>query len=467
MKMNSKNSIKFGTEGWRGIIARDFTFENVEIVSIATAKYLREKYGNKLNVAISYDRRFLSEDFAKFSADVFKSCGLSIHLSSSFTPTPALSYYVNRKNFIAGIMITASHNPYFYNGFKVKAPHGGPVSEEEAQKISILVNSVMERGREIFSEGSQGKIEMVDLKDFYISGLMNLVEAEIFKKRKMKVFVDPIHGSGTGYLSSVLNFLHQNVEEIRNHRDPLFGEGKPEPTENNLQDLKKLCREFFAVGFALDGDADRIAGVDENGNYVDSHHCFALILKHLVEHRKKKGGVVKTITTSRMIDKLCKIYNLQLFVTPVGFKHASAIMSDGRAFIGGEESGGIGFLDHIPERDGSACALLLLEMMCLRKKYLFELVDELHGEIGYHAYRRIDLEGEKGEEIFEEIEENPHWFAEKIGAKLSGKMDGFKFEYEDGNWLLVRKSGTESIVRIYCEAESKERVDDILGKFMK
>lgn len=454
---------KFGTEGWRGIIADDFTFKNVKIVSAATVEYLLSKEPSNKMLCISYDRRFMSEDFAGVSAEVFSSFGFKVYLSDKPTPTPALSFYTNRKNLCAGVMFTASHNPYKYNGIKVKAPHGGPIPDEDAKFIS-------ERASEIYEEGLrrekkvEGSMEKINIRDFYIDGLIKLVNSEVIKKSKRKIFVDSMHGSGATYLSEALDLLGQEVDEIRVQSDPLFDGGKPEPVPDNLSSLKELCLKNSAPGFALDGDADRIAGFDEKGRFIDSHHFFSLILKHLVENRGFKGGVVKTITVTDMIDKLCNKYRLKLYTTPVGFKHASQIMSRGEAFLGGEESGGIGFTPHIPERDGSAIALLILDMISLKGQPLYRLIDDLHSEIGYHSFRRLDIEGERGERIWNEIESDIQSFEKKINMKLSQDIDGYKFreQKENGAWVAVRKSGTESLIRIYCEAESNQRVQEIL-----
>ncbi len=455
-------SIRFGTEGWRGVIADDFTFANLEAVSAATALWLRGMSSEGTRVIVSYDRRFMSEDFARRCAEVMATHGIKVKLSHRSSPTPALSFFIQQEKMDAGVMITASHNPYRYNGFKVKNKFGGPISDDEARVIVGYVNDILEGCEDVMGP-REISVEEVDFFESYIRALMHIPRNGIDGGGR-RVNVDAMHGSGGGWLSEVLTRFGFDVCELRGNEDPTFGKGKPEPRPENLERLVEACRTSGVPGFALDGDADRIGAVDEKGRFIDSHHVFALLLRHLVENRGLRGLVVKTVTTTDMVDKLCRHYELPLEVTPVGFKHASRLMVEKNAIIAGEESGGIGTCLHVPERDGSACAVLLLEYMETAQRSLSEWVDDLHGMIGPHYFHRDDIEVDDLDAVWSRVSKRSAEFGAELALRLETDMDGFKFRADDGSWLVLRRSGTESLVRVYAESTSQERVHQLLSK---
>ncbi|MDD2365560.1 MAG: phosphoglucomutase/phosphomannomutase family protein [Desulfuromonadaceae bacterium] len=460
--------IKFGTDGWRGVIAKEFTFENLSRVAQATMDYLnREGLGNR-GIVIGHDRRFLSRDFAKRVAEIAAGNDIHVRLTEDYAPTPAVSWAVRETGSGAGIMITASHNPPEYNGFKIKESFGGsalPVTTKIIEEI-VAYNLVNER-RVLalsYSEAlNKGYIELFDPSEGYFHQLSRYVDLELIKKSGVKVVVDSMYGAGCGYISRLL----PDVKEIHNIENPSFGGRPPEPISQNLAELSALLKTGeYGVGLALDGDADRIGAVDENGDFFSSHYIFTVILRHLIDHKKLTGAVVKTVSTTRMIDLLADKFGLELLETPIGFKHICELMLEQDVLMGGEESGGLGVKGHLPERDGILLGLLLMEVIAANGKGLRQLLDETMNDIGHFFYQRIDrhIDDADKERLIEKLRSHPPTEIDGHQVVSTNFSDGFKFIFKNGDWLLIRPSGTEPLLRLYSEAGSLQQVESFLRK---
>jgi phosphomannomutase len=458
--------IKFGTDGWRGVIARDFTFDNLSLVAQATMDYLnREGLGDKVLV-IGYDRRFLSRDFARRVAEIAAGNGIRVALTDGYAPTPAVSWAVHEMGAGAGIMITASHNPPEYNGFKIKESYGGSARPSTTKILEEIVAYNVANGRRVvdcpFDEALlKGNIQLFDPCENYFHQISRYVDLNLIAKAGITAVIDPMYGAGCGFIPRLLN----GVDEIHNSENPSFGGLPPEPIGDNLKELSALVKSGkYRVGLALDGDADRIGAVDETGEFFSSHCIFTVILRHLIEHKNLRGGVVKTVSTTRMIDLLAQKYELHLYETPIGFKHICELMLEKDILMGGEESGGLGVKGHIPERDGILMGLLLLEAMAVSGKGLRQLLNETMDEIGHFFYRRIDrrIENDAKEALIARLKAKPP--TEIDGRKVVGTnfSDGFKFIFENGDWLLIRPSGTEPVLRLYSEATASDQVERLL-----
>lgn len=457
--------IKFGTDGWRGVIARDFTFANLADVAQATMDWLHEDGLAEQGLVIGYDRRFLSPDFALLVAEVATGNGIKASLAESFIPTPAVSWAVKELKAGAGIMITASHNPSIYNGFKVKEQYGGSARPATTARLEKIVAQNRQAGRTVqtvpFEQALADKmVERVDLATPYLQQLARIVDLQAIRKAGINAVVDPMYGAGSGFIPRLLD-----LDEIHHQANPGFGGCPPEPIGEHLTELSALIRTGkYMAGLALDGDADRIGAVDESGSFFSSHNIFTLLLKHLVERKGAKGAVVKTVSSTKMVDLLAAKYGLELFETPIGFKHICEIMLGKQVLMGGEESGGLGISSHLPERDGILMALLLLETMAVTGKGLREQLNEVMDENGHLYYHRIDLAIDLAgkEKLLQKLASSPpDSFA---GHKIckTNFMDGYKFIFANDNWLLIRPSGTEPVLRLYSEAEDEQTVSQLL-----
>ena len=450
-------SIKFGTDGWRAVIAKDFTYENLAKVSQAHADHLKERNGAK--VVIGYDTRFMSEEFAKLVAEIFSSNGFEVILSDKYCSTPALSLAAKKLDADEGVMITASHNTYQYNGYKVKGGYGGPATPEIIENIENKIgksNPVL--GKKDF--------ETYDFNKLYLETLLSYLEKDAFKQKNIKVIHDPMHGATIGYLNKVLEETSVDVEEINHFRDAFFGFKHPEPIDKNLSLLKgKVVAEEANLGIANDGDGDRVGIVNEAGEFVSTQIIYALLLLHTIRNKKVDGAIAKTVSTTYLVDRIAKKEGRKLFKTPVGFKYIADLFLKEKIAFGGEESGGYGFGFHIPERDGLLSGLMVLEMMLLSGKSLVELVEDLFKEFGTAYYKRVDLkvEGDEGRKLVATLKEKP--LNSLIGepVKEIDKTDGIKFILQDDSWLLLRASGTEPVLRIYAEAPDKEKLEKLIG----
>jgi len=457
--------IKFGTDGWRGVIAREFTFDNLSLAAQATMDWMTREGLADQGLVVGYDRRFLSREFACRVAEIAAGNDIRVFMCDDVAPTPAVSWATKELGAGAGIMITASHNPPIYNGFKIKENFGGSARPETTQLLEQIVAYNAEHGRIAralpFDEACRnGKIELVDLASSYLRQLGHVVDIEAIKKAGIAAVADPMFGAGTGFFNRLLG-----IDEIHTDRNPSFGGRSPEPIGENLQELCcLLARGSYQVGLALDGDADRIGAVDERGEFFSSHAIFTLLLKHLVERKGLSGGVVKTVSSTRMIDLLAQKYNIPLYETPIGFKHICELMLEKDILMGGEESGGLGVIGHIPERDGILMGLLLLETIAVTGKGLSEQLNEIMDEIGHFYYRRIDthIGGEEKEGLLQRLKTDPPALIAGRTVAHTNFSDGFKFVFDNGDWLLIRPSGTEPVLRLYSEADDPAMVETLL-----
>jgi len=464
--MKKDYRIAFGTDGWRAVIADDFTFDNLYIVAESAVRYFKRHKKVGKGVVVGYDARFMSDDFAEYTAQVLGNRGIKVYLSDTISSTPMVSLAIAKRKAAGGVVITASHNPPQYNGFKLKEEYGGPAHPEMVEKLEKYVHTLLDqdkrRPRQMKSLQelkNKGIVRHVDLTKMYVDDIRKKINIDAIRGTGIKIAFDAMYGAGAG----VIGQLVDTVDEIRNKYNPSFGGINPEPIPQNLGPLFDAMKSGdYHIGFATDGDADRIGAVDEKGQFVDSHRIFALLIKYLYEQKGLRGTVVKSFSVTELVDKICEQYTLPLIITPVGFKHICREMVNGGVLIGGEESGGIGVKNHIPERDGIFIGLLLCEMMAVREKKLSELVDEIMEEYGYHFYNRIDLHVEKKEQprIMRTFKQGMKTIA---GYPVISRndLDGYKF-YINNGWLLVRSSGTEPLIRFYAEADSPEKVEKIL-----
>jgi len=453
------NDIKFGTDGWRGIISQDFTFKNVKIAAQAIADYV----GKGKSVAIGYDTRFLSKDFAFLVGTILSGNDIKVFLSDSPTPTPMVSYYVKDKNMDGGVMITASHNPGAYNGIKFKEPQGCSSLPSTTQKIENLL------GKNV-PKGSESLIEKIKMGDPYIKALKKYVSSKLMRRKKLKIVIDSMYGSGGYYLEEILKGYGHKVVTIHGNPNPNFPGMNPEPIPANMKELSAKVIEIGAdIGIATDGDADRVGIVDDRGNVLTPHYVLSLLLLHLKINRKWSGAVVKTISSTVLISKIAEKYNIPVKETPVGFKYIAELMLSSDILIGGEESGGNGFKNHIPERDGLLSGLLLVEMIGDRKMKLSNIVKDMEKQFGAYKYKRIDLHvpREKINTLFENLKKCPP--LDLAGNKVSDvkTFDGIKFVFSDGSWLLIRASGTEPMLRLYSEGKTIKQVEALIDAAQK
>ncbi|MGO8788757.1 MAG: phosphoglucomutase/phosphomannomutase family protein [Terriglobia bacterium] len=463
------DKIKFGTDGWRAVIAEDFTFANVRRVAAAIAQYVSKESEPAHGLVIGYDMRFLSAGFAQAVAEVVAAAGIPVWLAKAGTPTPAVSYAVVARKTAGAVMITASHNPYRWNGIKFKAPYGGSADPAIIHRIEIHLHR-LDRARTKPRKVRPATVDLVDLTTPYLERLKQMVNLDQIRASGQKFVIDPMYGSGSGCIARLFDEAGIPYREIHSEHNPLFPGLNPEPIEPHVEGLRRAVTEGnFDAGFATDGDADRIGAIDRSGEFIDSHKIFAILLQHLTEDLGLRGEVVKTFSTTQMIDKLARKHNLPLHVTPIGFKYICELMLSRDILIGGEESGGIGIKGHVPERDGLLNSLLLAEVMAQKKKTLGELVEDLSKEFGRHYYGRIDLEVElaRAQRLVKQVAQGK--FKKIAGLKVTAveDLDGAKMRFGDSAWLLVRASGTENLLRLYSEAPSREQVKTLLEEMKR
>ncbi len=455
------HKISFGTEGYRGVIGYDFNFQTVERIVKAISAYILENNGKKL--LIGYDTRFLSKEFAEHAAGVAAKHKLDVLLSDTFCPSPVLSNATKSLGFNGGIMITASHNPPSYNGIKFKSHYGGAVSTAVTNRLSSLIEDIP--AQDTYPERYH---KTTDIRYIYRQDIERFIKRELHDSKRLKIVVDPMHGAGQGFLSSLFRDLGHEVIEIRNTIDPSFEGTNPEPVEDNLQPLKQAVLQNKAdLGIALDGDADRIALVNEKGEYVDAHRIFGLLIMYLVEEMGLHGDVAKTVSSTEMIDKLCSHYALKLQVTKIGFKYICELMQHDNVMIGGEESGGIGIASHIPERDALLAGILITQLMLTKKKTLNGLITAMYDITGRYYYRRKDIHLRHAGGILDQVINNKDRLLDDFGAYEMNTMDGCKFMFKDGGFLMARASGTEPVLRIYAELKEKDKTERIVDEFIK
>ncbi len=464
-------TIRFGTDGWRAIIAEDFTFDNVRLCAQGTAAYLKRGGIASRGLVIGYDTRFASEDFAAVVAGVAAANGVPAFLCDRPAPTPVVAYNLVTLNAAGGVVITASHNPARWNGFKYKTDSGGSASPDVAEELEGLIAEAGDAGGptaglSLAAAQSHGLLEYIDPEPTYLGHVASLVDVKSIRDAGLEVVVDSMYGAGAGYFSKLLSGGATRVVEIRGERNPAFpGVSQPEPLAHNLEQLMSLVPGQSAdIGLATDGDADRLGVVDENGRFVTTLETFALLCLHHLEVLQRRGPIVRSITMSSMVDRLGEIYDVPVFDTPVGFKHLGPVMVRENALLAGEESGGYAIQGSIPERDGILSGLLILDMMVKTGKSVSELLEMLTEKVGAHHYHRWDLEFDPDERT--EIHSR---FRTANLSTLAGRQidkidtrDGYLFGLEGGYWALVRFSGTEPLLRIYAEAESPDGVEALL-----
>jgi phosphomannomutase len=462
--------IKFGTDGWRGVIAEDFTFDNVRIAAAAIGSYVLAKEDPSKGVCIGYDTRFGSRDFAVAVAKVISAMGIPVALADRYTPTPALSYAVRHRGAAGGVMITSSHNPAQWNGVKYKASYGGSGSPSIMAEIATYLGDPPEVA------AAAAKISATDFQTPYIEAISKFADLDLIAKSGLKFAIDTMYGSGLGVISGILTELGVDHIAIRSEVNPLFPGINPEPIEPHIRGLQEaVVANHCQAGLATDGDADRLGAVDEHGNFVDPHKIFSILLRWLVERKKWPGDVTRAFNTTSMIDRICAKHGRKLYEHGIGFKFVADLMlePDKDILIGGEESGGIGIKRHLPERDGLLNSLLLANVMAEEKQTLGELVASLQAEYGEHQYGRIDLH-------IDDSIKNAAIARAKAGVDAIAGMkvlrvatlDGIKFFLDNSEakgkanaaetWLLLRASGTEPLLRVYSESCSRESVARVL-----
>jgi len=456
--------IRFGTDGWRGVIADDFTFAAVRRVAAAVARRLPRASGAGALV-VGHDTRFLASAFARAAAEVLAAQGLTAHLTRTFAPTPAFGWAALERGADGAIVITASHNPPEYCGVKLKDRHGAPTPPEVTAEIEAELDRAGDAATGRRGDAATGRIVAFDPRLSYLKRLAELADMDGIAALRAPVVVDAMCGAGQGYLAGFLAERGLPVTELAAELNPLFGGRQPEPVPANLRELQAACRARGAVGFALDGDADRLAVVDERGRAWSPHQLMAVVVDHMARRRGGRGRIVKGFAVGRQVDAVAAAAGLPLTVVPIGFKYIAAHMLRGDVLVGGEESGGIGIQGHLPERDGSVVALLVLEAVAGAGRPAADVLDRLEGRVGPSHYRRVDWDLPR--DLTREV----------VLARLAGlrrglpgegpaaldELDGLKLRFPDESWILFRPSGTEPLLRVYAEAADPARLDRLMG----
>lgn len=466
MSNGEMTKIKFGTDGWRAVIALDFTFENLKRVTQATADYLikdiKISCGEKLKVCIGYDTRFLSEKFAQSAAEVLSANNIEVILSDRAIPTPALSFAVKNRKLHLGIMITASHNPPEFNGFKIKNANGGAADVAVTKRVESFIDDVNVLSKSFVQGQEDGSIKVVDVSKEYVHFLRSYIDLKAFKKAKVKVLVDAMYGSGDSYIAQVLKGTDIRLSLMRNERNPYFEGRGPEPIEANVSEImRRVKKEKFDIGLILDGDADRIAACDSDGNYIPPQKILGLLSLHLHEDKGWDGGIVTTIAGTTMLEHIAEDLSLKLYETPVGFKYISNLMETENILVGGEEAGGMGLKKYIPERDGSLAGLMLVEMMIHRNKKMSKILRDMETKYGRYYYLRSDI---KLKSSNYKLDMNCFKKDSLLGKKVVKikDYDGIKLICEDESWLMFRASGTEPKMRVYSESKSLKKAKGLI-----
>jgi alpha-D-glucose phosphate-specific phosphoglucomutase len=475
------NPIKFGTDGWRAIIAEDFTFANVRALAASIARYLKETGLAQRGLVVGYDTRYGSERFAEALAEVVTAAGVPVQLADRFAPTPALSYAIVSRGAGGAAVITSSHNPASWNGVKYKPEYAGSASPAVVARLEAPLDAILAAGEpprlSLADAKARGLLTAFDPRAPYLARLSELVDLSRIRAAGLRIAVDSMYGAGQGYIAQLVAGGATELEEIHCEHNPLFpGIGAPEPITRNLGHLIDLMRDRvggsdgaprrgFDVGIATDGDADRLGVMDEHGQFVNQLQTFALLVYYLLEVRGERGPIVRALTTTRMVDRLGELYGVPVYETAVGFKYVGPQMMETNALVGGEESGGYAFRGHIPERDGIIAGLYFLDLVARTGKTPTQLVQMLYDKVGEHHYDRIDVhldEAQKPAIIAAVGGSRPD---EVGGYRVVGTstLDGYLFNLERGGWLLIRFSGTEPLMRIYTEVPDKARVPDVLG----
>ena len=457
------SGISFGTDGWRAVIAEEFTFANVRCVCQAVANHLEARGLREKGVVIGFDTRFLAEKFALAAAEVMAGNGIRVYLCKKHTPTPVVAHAVAVRRAGGALMLTASHNPAEYLGIKFILDYAGPALPDDIAPIVSCMADVLAAGRanrqELARAFERGLVEIIEPKENYFRHLEKLLDLAAISRSGLSMVADPMHGAGLGYLEEILARHGCRVTAIRNWRDPLFGGSLPEPTSLHLRPLAAKVRETGAdVGLALDGDADRLGVVDADGRFYSPNEILILFMEYLIKERGWQGVVARTVATTHMLDRIAARYGFQVVETPVGFKYIGQVMREQDAFLGGEESGGVSIRGHVPEKDGILASLLFVEMLARTGKKPLALLSDIYSRFGQLYSERLDLR--VSEAVKEQMLENMRSWApqELCGVPVVSfsRVDGHKAVLADGSWCLVRASGTEPVFRIYAEAGTVE-----------
>jgi phosphomannomutase len=459
--------IRFGTDGWRAVIAEDFTFVNVARVAQAAADFwsANPEPGTERKIIVGFDRRFFSDRFALTAAEVLAANNFAVVLTLEPSPTPSISFAVKAQRAVGGVMITASHNPAIFNGFKLKSYYGGSSDSETCQAVESFLDRNPVKTMPLAGAVRTGQIKITDVRPAHYAALKKLVDFKLIAKSKLRFAHDALFGVGAGCFEQLLAGTTCKVTTLNGNHDPFFGGINPEPVVQNYAASQTfLKRHPHDICLVTDGDADRVGGMDGHGGYLTTHQIICLLLHHLIVNRKGRGRVVKALTTTSMVDKMCAAYGLPLVETGVGFKYICAEMLKGDVLLGAEESGGIGFPGHIPERDGIAAGLMLLELLATEKVSVNRLLAKLEKQFGPHCYGRIDIHYpmEKRASLMDFLKKHPP--ARLLRSPMAGvkTFDGVKFIAQDTSWLMLRGSGTEPVLRIYAEAKSDAGVQKLL-----
>jgi phosphomannomutase len=462
--------IRFGTDGWRAIIGDDYTYENVGYCAQGWADYLRSRNDTDRGVVVGYDKRFGSEHFASRAAEVLAGNGIRAYLCDTSPPTPVISYAIVTLKAAGGVTITASHNPADYNGFKVRSDYGGAIMPEVISQLEKHIDAAQDRGAVqrmgLDAAKESDLVRMIDPGPAYATHLGDLIDVKPLRDAGLRVANDCMYGAGIGWFRRLIGDGATRIIAINAERNPYFGGIAPEPIPRNMQRLFETTRsERASVGLATDGDADRLGVCDEHGEIIDQLRVYSLIALYLLEVRGFRGPIVKTLSTSSMLDKLGQLYGVPVIETGVGFKYVAPAMMEHDAMVGGEESGGYAFRNHLPERDGLLAGLFILDLIVKMGKQPSELVEFLFSKVGPHYYDRLDIQFPAADRpaILERLDDaHPDTIAgDRVEAE--NRTDGFKYVLRDGSWLLIRFSGTEPIMRVYTETGSKDRVQAILA----
>jgi len=458
-----RSQIKFGTDGWRAVISDTFTFENVRIVAQAVSDWIikdNPKFGEK-SASVGFDNRFLSTEYAQAFAEVFAANGIKAYLSDTSLPTPALSFGVVGLKNVCGIMITASHNPAKFNGIKIKTSVGGAASKDITNTVESYLGQTPVKRLALDQAIAQGLVVVKDFKKEYVKFLRGYINLKRMKTAKYKVLADIMHGSGRDLMRDILKGTDIKLTLMREDVNPGFDGSKPEPIPECLGVMiGRMKKERFDFGHVLDGDADRIAAVMPGGEFVSPQKILGLLILHLVRNRNQAGGIIKTLCGTTMLDHIAKKLDRKLYETPVGFKYISDLMISQPIVAGGEEAGGMGLPNYIPERDGTLAGLLLLEMMVYNKRNFKQLVEDMEREFGRYYYSRLDYAMDAKKVNLNKLKTISSVLGKKVIEVKD--FDGVKLICENEDWLMFRPSGTEPLVRIYSEAKSLKRSKDIL-----
>jgi alpha-D-glucose phosphate-specific phosphoglucomutase len=455
--------IKFGTDGWRAVISDTFTFKNVRIVAQATADWILKDnlQFDRKEASVGYDNRFLSAEYAQAVAEVFAANGIKTYLSDTSVPTPALSFGVKELGNVCGIMITASHNPAKFNGIKIKTAQGGAAPKDITNLVESYLGQTPVRRLDLAEAKAKGLVVVRDFKKEYFKFIRNYLDLKKIKSAKYRVLADIMHGSGRDLMKEILKGTKIQLTLMREDVNPAFDGSKPEPIPECLQTMMhRMKKEKFDFGHVLDGDADRIAAVMPGGEFVSPQKILGLLILHLARNRKIEGGIIKTLCGTTMLDHIARKLNRKLYETPVGFKYISDLMISQPIVAGGEEAGGMGLPNYIPERDGTLAGLLLIEMMVYNKKNFKKLVEDMEKEFGRYYYQRLDYSMDAKKVDLNKLKAIKEVLGQKV-VKVQD-IDGVKLTCSNEDWLMFRPSGTEPLVRIYSEAKSLKKAKDLL-----